>query len=96
MQETLKVGEAATVEVIRAFRVDWLSIVLVVFILVLIYLFYKKKGGKMNFKDILLALIIGFIFAFVAYVLTGDNSSIVVGLLVIYFELKFKERRFKK
>jgi len=98
MQESFNIGETATVEVIRAFRIDWPSIIAIIFILFIIYFFYKKRGNKMEFKNIILALIIGFLFAFIAYILTGDNSSIVIGLLIIYLEIRFgiKERRFKK
>ncbi len=91
MQESIGVGEGATVEVTRAFRIDWFSLIVIIFILAVIYFLYKKGGKKMDWKKVIKALVIGFIFALIAFILSGDTSSIVIGLLVIYLELCFKE-----
>jgi len=101
MQEQIQIGEAATVQVTRAFRIDWTLIIAILFILAIIYFLYKKRGGKMDLKKIVIAVVIGFVFAFIAFILSGDNSSIAIGLLIIYLELRFgdlisKERRIKK
>jgi len=108
MQENVQVGEAVTVQVTRAFRIDWTLVIAILFILAIIYFLYKRRGGKkMDFKKIVIAVVIGFVFAFIAFALSGDNSSIVIGLLIIYLELRFgglvpkekllfKERRIKK
>jgi uncharacterized membrane protein YdjX (TVP38/TMEM64 family) len=37
-------------------------------------------------------LVYGIIFAIIAYVLSGDASSIALGLLVMYLEYKFMKR----
>jgi hypothetical protein len=33
----------------------------------------------------------GFVFALIAYILSGDASSIVIGLLVMYLEYKLRK-----
>ena len=108
MQEKVNVGESVAVQVTRAFRVDWTLLIVVLFILAIIYFLYKRRGGKgMDYKKIAMAIIIGAVFAFVAFALNADSSrSVALGLLVIYFELRFgdllckdvmsKERRIKK
>lgn len=102
MQEKIKVLETVSVQVTRAPRTDWISIIAILFILAIIYFFYKRGGGKMNIKKLVISLIIGFVFMFIAFILSiGDNASIIIGLLVIYIELRFgdslfKERRNKK
>ena len=45
-----------------------------------------KKEGLLKYLKI---LIYGIIFAIIAYVLSGDTSSIALGLLVMYLEYKF-------
>jgi len=45
-----------------------------------------KKLGWMEYLKILL---FGMVFAFLAYVFSGDASSIALGLLVMYLEYKF-------
>ena len=102
MQEAIRVGEAVTVQVTRAFRVDWTLAIAILFILAIAYFLYKKRGGKnMDFKKIVIAIIFGIVFSFLAFVLTGDNLSIAFGLLIIYIELRlgnssYIERRIKK
>jgi hypothetical protein len=48
-----------------------------------------KKAGWLNYLKI---LIYGIIFSIIAYILSGDASSIALGLLVIYLEYKFMKR----
>jgi RsiW-degrading membrane proteinase PrsW (M82 family) len=97
MQESIGVGGEATVEVTRAFRIDWFSTsIVIIFILVIAYFLYKKGGKRMDWRKILKALIIGFVFALIAFIFSGDTSSIVVGLLVVYLELYFKEEKREK
>ena len=45
-----------------------------------------KKAGWMDYLKI---LAYGGIFAFIAYVFSGDASSVALGLLVMYLEYKF-------
>ena len=47
---------------------------------------------KSSWLDYLKILIYGIIFAIIAYVLSGDASSIALGLLVMYLEYKFMKR----
>ena len=47
---------------------------------------------KLSFLDYLKIFIYGIIFMIVAYVLSGDTSSIVIGLLIMYLEYKFYEK----
>jgi hypothetical protein len=44
---------------------------------------------KSNLLEYIKILIYGIIFAIIAYVLSGDASSIALGLLVMYLEYKF-------
>jgi len=58
---------------------------------------YKKvkRGERMPKKawgNYLKAIVFGIIFAIIAYILSGDASSIVVGLLVMYLEYKLGKR----
>jgi len=101
MQEKIQIGEATTIQVTRAFRIDWTLLIAMLFILAIAYFLYSRRGRKMNWKKFITALIIGIVFAFIAFILTGDISSIIIGLLIIYLELRFgegifKERRSKK
>jgi hypothetical protein len=59
----------------------------------------KEIMIKQNMKwlDYLKIFAYGLIFAIIAYVLSGDTSSIVIGILVMYLEYKFvKLERVKK
>jgi len=47
---------------------------------------------KTSWLEYLRILIYGIIFAIAAYVLSGDTSSIALGLLVMYLEYKFREK----
>jgi hypothetical protein len=47
---------------------------------------------NLDFLKYVKMLAYGIIFAIVAYVLSGDASSIAFGLLVIYLEYKFMKR----
>jgi len=70
------------------------------FIIVLTVIFiiqeikYKKKrrGTKMakkaNWMSFVKAIVWGIVFALIAFILSGDASSIVIGLLVMYLEYK--------
>ena len=51
---------------------------------------------KIRWIDYLKILIFGIIFALIAYIISGDNSSIVIGLLIIYLEYKFMKYEVKK
>jgi hypothetical protein len=44
---------------------------------------------KANWLEYVRILVYGIIFAIVAYILSGDASSIALGLLVMYLEYKF-------
>jgi len=44
---------------------------------------------KVNWMEYLKAAIFGIVFAFIAYIFSGDPSSIALGLLVMYLEYKF-------
>ena len=44
---------------------------------------------KIRWLDYIKILIYGFVFGVIAYVLSGDASSIALGLLVIYLEYRF-------
>jgi hypothetical protein len=48
----------------------------------------KKKSNMLKYVKI---LAYGIIFSIVAYVLSGDASSIALGLLVMYLENKFSK-----
>lgn len=48
-------------------------------------------GVIMDWKDIGKKIGIGAGFAFVAYILSGDASSLAIGLLVIYLEFRLKK-----
>jgi hypothetical protein len=52
-----------------------------------------KKIGLIEYLKI---LIYGVVFMIVAYVLSGDITSITIGLLVMYLEYKFHERTNEK
>ena len=45
-----------------------------------------------DFLKYIKILVYGIIFSIVAYVLSGDASSIALGLLVMYLEYKFMKR----
>lgn len=45
-----------------------------------------------DFLKYIKILVYGIIFAIIAYVLSGDASSIAFGLLVMYLEYKFMKR----
>jgi uncharacterized membrane protein YdjX (TVP38/TMEM64 family) len=45
-----------------------------------------------DFLKYIKILVYGMIFSIVAYVLSGDASSIALGLLVMYLEYKFMKR----
>lgn len=47
---------------------------------------------KISWIDYLKILVFGIIFALIAYIISADNSSIVIGLLVMYLEYKFMKR----
>ena len=47
---------------------------------------------KLSFLDYLKIFIYGIIFMIVTYVLSGDTSSIVIGILVMYLEYKSYEK----
>ena len=47
---------------------------------------------KLSFLNYLKIFLYGIIFMIVAYVLSGDTSSIVIGILVMYLEYKFYEK----
>jgi hypothetical protein len=55
---------------------------------------YKKKGRgtkmakKQSPMKIVMPVVWGIVFSLIAYILSGDASSIVVGLLVMYLEYK--------
>jgi hypothetical protein len=51
---------------------------------------------KLSLLEYLKILIYGIVFMIVAYVLSGDTASIVIGLLVMYLEYKFHERTNEK
>ncbi|MFH1473842.1 MAG: hypothetical protein ABIE55_03010 [Candidatus Aenigmatarchaeota archaeon] len=72
-------------------------IILLTVIFIIQEIKYKKKrrGAKMAKKEnpinpmrIVMPVVWGFVFALVAYILSGDASSIVIGLLVVYLEYK--------
>lgn len=44
----------------------------------------------MDWKDISKKIGIGAGFGFLAYLLSGDGSSLAIGLLVIYLEFRFR------
>lgn len=102
VEEKIKIGEAVTVQVIRASRINWTLIITMLFILVVIYFLYKKRGGRMNWKKFFIAISVGVIFMIIASILTinlpeyNTASIIVIGLLIIYLELRFKEEIFFK
>lgn len=47
-----------------------------------------KKSTPMNPMKLVMPVVWGIVFALLAYILSGDASSIVIGLLVIYLEYK--------
>jgi hypothetical protein len=47
---------------------------------------------KLSFLDYVKIFIYGIIFMIVTYVLSGDTSSIVIGILVMYLEYKFYDK----
>ena len=59
----------------------------------------KRRGGKMakktvsnlDLKSLGMPIVWGIIFMFIAYILSGDASSIVIGLLVMYLEYKLRK-----
>jgi len=55
----------------------------------------KRKGAKMvkkvNWTKYVMPIVWGIVFALIAYILSGDDSSIVVGLLVMYLEYKLRK-----
>jgi len=50
-----------------------------------------KKTGKIDLKGLLMPIVWGFVFMLLAYILSGDPSSIVIGLLVMYLEYKLRK-----
>ena len=48
--------------------------------------------AKTNWIEYLRILIYGIIFAIIAYILSGDTSSIALGLLIMYLEYKFMKK----
>ena len=58
----------------------------------------KKRGGKMakkasnfDWKNIIMPIVYGIIFMFIAGIITLDASSVVIGLLVMYLEYKLRK-----
>jgi hypothetical protein len=47
-----------------------------------------KKTNLMNPMKLVMPVVWGIVFALIAYILSGDASSIVIGLLVMYLEYK--------
>ena len=47
---------------------------------------------KLSFLNYLKIFLYGIVFMIVTYVLSGDTSSIVIGILVMYLEYKFYEK----
>ena len=72
-------------------------IILLTVIFIIHEIKYKKKrrGAKMAKKQnpmkFLMPVVWGIVFALVAYILSGDASSIVIGLLVMYLEYKLRK-----
>ena len=50
-----------------------------------------KKASNIDLKGLGMPVVWGFIFALIAYILSGDASSIVIGLLVMYLEYKLRK-----
>jgi hypothetical protein len=50
-----------------------------------------KKTGNFDLKGLLMPVVWGLIFMLLAYILSGDDSSIVIGLLVMYLEYKLRK-----
>ena len=50
-----------------------------------------KKTGNFDVKSLGMPIVWGFIFMLIAYILSGDASSIVAGLLVMYLEYKLRK-----
>ena len=44
---------------------------------------------KLGWIEYLKAIVFGIVFAFIAYIFSGDASSIALGILVMYLEYKF-------
>jgi hypothetical protein len=51
---------------------------------------------KLSLLDYIKILVYGIVFAIIAYLLTGDTSSFVIGLLVMYLEYRFSDKVSKK
>jgi hypothetical protein len=50
-----------------------------------------KKTGNFDLKSLGMPIVWGIIFMLIAYILSGDASSIVAGLLVMYLEYKLRK-----
>jgi hypothetical protein len=87
-------------------EIGWMHDIFTYFIIALTVIFiiqetkYKKKerGVKMakktsnlDLKSLGMPVVWGFVFALIAYILSGDASSIVIGLLVMYLEYKLRK-----
>ena len=70
----------------------FIIILTVIFIIQEIKYKKKRRGAKMakkaNWTRYIMPIVWGIVFALVAFILSGDSSSIVVGLLVMYLEYK--------
>jgi len=76
-------------------------IILLTVIFIIQEIKYKKKGrskkmakksNPMNPMKLVMPVVWGIVFALLAYILSGDSSSIVIGLLVMYLEYKLENR----
>lgn len=50
-----------------------------------------KKTGNFDWKRYVMPIVWGMLFTLLAYILSGDASSIVIGLLVMYLEYKLRK-----
>ncbi|MFH0929133.1 MAG: hypothetical protein V1818_02125 [Candidatus Aenigmatarchaeota archaeon] len=50
-----------------------------------------KKSSNFDWKKIVMPIVWGMLFTLLAYILSGDASSIVIGLLVMYLEYKLRK-----
>ena len=73
----------------------FIIILTVIFIIQEIKYKKKRRGAKMakkaNWTRYVMPIVWGIVFALIAYILSGDNSSIVIGLLVMYLEYKLRK-----
>ena len=86
-------------------EIGWMHDIFTYFIIALTVIFiiqevkYNKKRrgvkmaktGNLDVKSLGMPIVWGLIFMFIAYILSGDASSVVAGLLVMYLEYKLKK-----